>query len=97
MVYAWYAAAALTCCCCCCCCCSFDELLLLKRGGRTIFHGPLGTDSTKLIDYFMQTPGERQGGGVQPQLTTSSTSVWSKHHLITARCWLAMHWQAVHD
>ena len=31
---------------------SFDELLLLKRGGRTIFHGPLGHQSTKLIEYF---------------------------------------------
>jgi hypothetical protein len=39
--------------------CRFDELLLLKRGGRTIFHGPLGADSTLLIDYFMQTPGAR--------------------------------------
>lgn len=31
---------------------AFDELLLLKRGGRTIFHGALGADSVKLIDYF---------------------------------------------
>jgi hypothetical protein len=31
---------------------AFDELLLLKRGGRTIFHGALGGDSVKLIDYF---------------------------------------------
>jgi hypothetical protein len=39
------------------CTCRFDELLLLKRGGRTIFHGALGTDSNLLIDYFTQTPG----------------------------------------
>jgi hypothetical protein len=31
---------------------AFDELLLLKRGGRTIFHGALGSDSGQLIDYF---------------------------------------------
>ncbi len=31
---------------------SFDELLLLKRGGRTIFCGELGRESTKLIAYF---------------------------------------------
>jgi hypothetical protein len=31
---------------------SFDELLLMKRGGRIIFHGPLGHQSCKLIEYF---------------------------------------------
>lgn len=31
---------------------AFDELLLLKRGGRTIYHGPLGVSSTHLIQYF---------------------------------------------
>ena len=31
---------------------SFDELLLLKQGGRTIYHGPLGHHSAKLIEYF---------------------------------------------
>lgn len=36
---------------------AFDELLLLKRGGRTIFHGPLGRNSQYLIDYFTSTPG----------------------------------------
>ncbi|KAI9818834.1 MAG: hypothetical protein M1827_007655 [Pycnora praestabilis] len=30
----------------------FDELLLLKSGGRVVFHGELGKDSRKLIDYF---------------------------------------------
>lgn len=36
---------------------AFDELLLLKRGGRTIYNGPLGRDSRLLIDYFTATPG----------------------------------------
>ncbi|KAL3675440.1 hypothetical protein R1sor_025388 [Riccia sorocarpa] len=31
---------------------AFDELLLLKRGGRTIFAGPLGRGSHKLVEYF---------------------------------------------
>ena len=30
----------------------FDELLLLKSGGRVVYHGELGKDSRKLIDYF---------------------------------------------
>lgn len=30
----------------------FDELILLKSGGRIVFHGELGNDSRKLIDYF---------------------------------------------
>ncbi len=30
----------------------FDELLLLKSGGRVVFHGELGKDSRRLIDYF---------------------------------------------
>ncbi len=35
-----------------CCVQSFDELLLMKRGGRIIFHGPLGKYSSQLVDYF---------------------------------------------
>ncbi|KAL4428984.1 hypothetical protein ABPG77_006023, partial [Micractinium sp. CCAP 211/92] len=31
---------------------AFDELLLLKRGGETIFHGPIGQDSANLVGYF---------------------------------------------
>ncbi|KAL3690444.1 hypothetical protein R1sor_016753 [Riccia sorocarpa] len=31
---------------------AFDELLLLKCGGRTIYAGPLGRHSHKLIEYF---------------------------------------------
>ncbi|KAL3689015.1 hypothetical protein R1sor_015324 [Riccia sorocarpa] len=36
---------------------SFDELLLLKRGGRTVYAGPLGRRSHKLIEYFEGIPG----------------------------------------
>ncbi len=31
---------------------TFDELLLLKRGGFTIFHGPLGHHCSDLVAYF---------------------------------------------
>lgn len=31
---------------------SFDELLLLKRGGETIYSGPLGKDADALISYL---------------------------------------------
>ncbi|XP_022872901.1 pleiotropic drug resistance protein 3-like [Olea europaea var. sylvestris] len=31
---------------------SFNELVLLKAGGRMIYCGPLGQDSSKLIEYF---------------------------------------------
>ena len=31
---------------------AFDELLLLKRGGQTIYCGPLGAQSRHLIAYF---------------------------------------------
>ncbi|EAS28560.3 ABC transporter [Coccidioides immitis RS] len=30
----------------------FDDLLLLQSGGRVVFHGDLGADSRKLIEYF---------------------------------------------
>ncbi|KAL3686206.1 hypothetical protein R1sor_004228 [Riccia sorocarpa] len=36
---------------------AFDELLLLKRGGRTIYAGPLGRRSHRLISYFEAVPG----------------------------------------
>ncbi|KAL3456754.1 ABC-2 type transporter-domain-containing protein [Aspergillus heterothallicus] len=35
----------------------FDDLVLLKSGGRTVYNGELGTDSSRLIEYF-----ERNGG-----------------------------------
>ena len=31
---------------------AFDELLLLKRGGQTIYCGPLGDQSSHLVAYF---------------------------------------------
>jgi len=31
---------------------AFDALLLLKRGGETVFFGPLGTNSCELIQYL---------------------------------------------
>ncbi|CAM6091822.1 unnamed protein product [Calypogeia fissa] len=36
---------------------AFDELLLLKRGGETIYAGPLGRRSKHLIKYFEAIPG----------------------------------------
>ncbi|KAI5058624.1 hypothetical protein GOP47_0026794 [Adiantum capillus-veneris] len=36
---------------------AFDELLLLKRGGRVIYAGPLGTQSSNVIEYFQAIPG----------------------------------------
>lgn len=35
----------------------FDELLLLKSGGHVVYHGELGHDSRKLIDYFESNGG----------------------------------------
>jgi ATP-binding cassette, subfamily G (WHITE), member 2, SNQ2 len=31
---------------------SFDRLLLLKKGGQTVYFGPLGHHSQAMIDYF---------------------------------------------
>ncbi len=36
---------------------AFDELHLLKRGGKTIYAGPTGTESHELISYFEAIPG----------------------------------------
>ena len=36
---------------------AFDELHLLKRGGKTIYAGPTGTDSAELVSYFEAVPG----------------------------------------
>lgn len=36
---------------------SFDELLLLERGGRMIYAGPLGTQSSHMVAYFEGLPG----------------------------------------
>eukprot|EP00164_Ancoracysta_twista_P000277 GFYU01000392.1.p1 GENE.GFYU01000392.1~~GFYU01000392.1.p1 ORF type:complete len:1408 (-),score=377.02 GFYU01000392.1:90-4313(-) len=34
----------------------FDRLLLMQRGGRVVYFGDLGDDSTNLIDYFHAIP-----------------------------------------
>ncbi|XP_078168191.1 ABC transporter G family member 36-like isoform X7 [Carex rostrata] len=36
---------------------AFDELFLLKRGGEEIYVGPLGGNSSELIEYFEAVPG----------------------------------------
>lgn len=36
---------------------SFDQLLLLRRGGQTVFFGPLGKDSHNLVEFFEAAPG----------------------------------------
>ena len=36
---------------------AFDTMLLLKRGGETIFNGPLGFQSQNMISYFESIPG----------------------------------------
>lgn len=36
---------------------AFDELLLLKPGGATIYWGPMGDSSEKIIDYFQGIEG----------------------------------------
>ncbi len=36
---------------------AFDTMLLLKRGGETIFNGPLGFQSQSMISYFESIPG----------------------------------------
>ncbi|KAL4810836.1 ABC-2 type transporter-domain-containing protein, partial [Aspergillus unguis] len=37
----------------------FDDLILLQSGGRTVYNGELGSDSSKLIEYFEQKGGEK--------------------------------------
>jgi ABC-type multidrug transport system ATPase subunit len=39
---------------------NFDELLLLKRGGSTIYYGPLGEESATLVDYFESIDGAKR-------------------------------------
>ena len=38
---------------------NFDELLLLKRGGWTIYYGPLGDNSKDLVQYFESVNGAK--------------------------------------
>ncbi|PPD71319.1 hypothetical protein GOBAR_DD31806 [Gossypium barbadense] len=36
---------------------AFDELILMKTGGRIIYSGPLGQNSSRVIQYFQNIPG----------------------------------------
>ncbi|KAK1384996.1 hypothetical protein POM88_022731 [Heracleum sosnowskyi] len=60
---------------------AFDELLLMKRGGQIIYAGPLGPQSSKLIEYFEGIPGvPKLQENSNPatwmlQLTSTSTEV----------------------
>jgi ABC-type multidrug transport system ATPase subunit len=36
---------------------AFDSLLLLRRGGQTVFFGPLGDHCENLINFFQDAPG----------------------------------------
>jgi hypothetical protein len=55
------------------------QMLLLKRGGQTIYMGPLGERSHKLVDYFEAIPGvQKIKEGINPatwMLEASSVSV----------------------
>ncbi|KAL3478070.1 ABC-2 type transporter-domain-containing protein [Aspergillus californicus] len=37
----------------------FDDLILLQSGGRAVYNGELGPDSSKLIDFFEQNGGKK--------------------------------------
>ena len=54
---------------------AFDELVLLKRGGETIYCGPLGAESCQLIEYFQVRLG--------PALLMSHTAM----HTMVTSCW----------
>ena len=43
---------------------TFDDLLLMKIGGRIIYHGELGRQSSKLVAYF-EVRSQGSGYGVQ--------------------------------
>ena len=55
------------------------QMLLLKRGGRTIYFGPLGRQSHKLVEYFESVPGvQKIKEGINPatwMLEASNVSV----------------------
>ncbi|KAL0874148.1 hypothetical protein Bca101_023853 [Brassica carinata] len=36
---------------------AFDELVLMKNGGKIIYYGSLGQQSSNVIEYFMSIPG----------------------------------------
>ncbi|KAL1845778.1 ATP-binding cassette transporter snq2 [Paecilomyces lecythidis] len=44
----------------------FDDLLLLQSGGRVVYHGELGSDSRKLIEYFERNGGKKCPSNANP-------------------------------
>lgn len=44
----------------------FDRLLLLAKGGRTVYFGDIGDDSSTLIDYFVRNGADPCAEGVNP-------------------------------
>lgn len=44
----------------------FDDLLLLKSGGRVVYNGPLGQDSSTLLGYFEQKGAQRCPADANP-------------------------------
>ena len=60
-------------------------MLLLKRGGETIFNGPLGYQSQNMISYFESIPG------VITVNQESLSDVWGPtydcHFHMSNRCW----------
>ena len=49
---------------------SFDNLLLLKRGGRVMYFGPIGPDSSSMMSYMLQQPG------VEPMRSGYNPATW---------------------
>ncbi|KAF5330227.1 hypothetical protein D9611_010600 [Ephemerocybe angulata] len=66
----------------------FDRLLLLKKGGQTVYFGDLGTNATKLINYFEGNGGRHCEGHENPAeymldvigagATASTSADWHK-------------------
>lgn len=44
----------------------FDRLLLLAKGGKTVYFGPIGKDSSILMDYFSRNGGHDMPVGCNP-------------------------------
>ncbi|KAH6615048.1 opaque-specific ABC transporter CDR3 [Boeremia exigua] len=44
----------------------FDRILLLAKGGRTVYFGDIGTNSTVLLDYFARNGGPKYAPGENP-------------------------------
>lgn len=56
-------------------------MLLLKRGGHTVYCGPLGKDSAILVDYFTQIdgiPGIKDGYNPSTWMLEISTPAMEK-------------------